>query len=161
MHKTVYEMRIIDWSSDVCSSDLFIHNCSILNLPMTGTYLKQLCAALVSSTPDKRGNWRIFITFELPMLSAVFRAPLSLVHAKTNIERQQRSRSPARILEVDLRIAHRNPCMIDAPQRNGYRQHRDRFPGNGDENGNGVKVPAAPETVSGEPSDNRPLGSKT
>src|SRR3546814_6017544 len=78
------------------------------------------------------------------MLSAVFRAPLSLVHAKTNIERQQRSRSPARILEVDLRIAHRNPCMIDAPQRNGYRQHRDRFPGNGDENGNGVKAPAAP-----------------
>src|SRR3546814_16876336 len=86
--KTAYEMRISDWSSDVCSSDLgcgprekscddyFIHNCSILNLPMTGTYLKQLCAALVSSTPDKRGNWRIFITFELPMLSAVFRAPL-------------------------------------------------------------------------------------
>src|SRR3546814_9143270 len=76
-----------------------MHNCTILSLPMTGTYLKQLCAALVSSTPDKRGNWRIFITFELPMLSADFRAPLSLVHAKTNIERQQRSRSPARILE--------------------------------------------------------------
>src|SRR3546814_16523330 len=50
--------------------------------------------------------------------------------------------------------------MIDAPQRNGYRQHRDRFPGNGDENGNGVKVPDAPATVSGEPSDHMPLGSK-
>src|SRR3546814_14918498 len=116
---------------------------------MTGTYLKQLCAALVSSTPDKRGNWRIFITFELPMLSAVFRAPLSLVHAKTNIERQQRSRSPARILEVDLRIAHRNPCLIDAPHRQGYRPHTDRFPGHGGENGHGVTVPATPETVSG------------
>src|SRR3546814_17264376 len=104
---------------------------------MTGTYLKQLCAALVSSTPDKRGNWRIFITFELPMLSAVFRTPLSLVHATTNIERQQRSRSPARILEEDLRIEHRNHCMIDAPQRNGYRPHRDRFPCKGEENEKG------------------------
>src|SRR3546814_9754370 len=100
-----------------------MHNCSILNLPMTGTYLKQLCAALVSSTPDKRGNWRIFITFELPMLSAVFRAPLSLVHPKTNIERHQRSRSPARILAVDLRIAHPHPCMLHAPPPTPHPHH--------------------------------------
>src|SRR3546814_5907289 len=26
--KTAYEMRISDWSSDVCSSDLFRHGCS-------------------------------------------------------------------------------------------------------------------------------------
>src|SRR3546814_15987886 len=119
--KTAYEMRISDWSSDVCSSDLgcgprekscddyFIHNCSILNLPMTGMYLKKLCAALVSSTPDKRGNWRIFITFELPMLSADFSWLLRLVHAKTIIVLQQRSRSPARIHDVDLKIKNRNP----------------------------------------------------
>src|SRR3546814_8812576 len=87
---------------------------------MTGTYLKQLCAALVSSTPDKRGNWRIFITFELPMLSAVFRAPLSLVHAKTNIERQQRSRSPARILEVDLRRSEEHTSELQSLMRISY-----------------------------------------
>src|SRR3546814_5304307 len=30
--KTAYEMRISDWSSDVCSSDLYHHAASLLNI---------------------------------------------------------------------------------------------------------------------------------
>src|SRR3546814_2233845 len=32
-HKTAYEMRISDWSSDVCSSDLTIRVCSYVEQP--------------------------------------------------------------------------------------------------------------------------------
>src|SRR3546814_5115708 len=34
--KTAYEMRISDWSSDVCSSDLFRRVCSVKFLPGVG-----------------------------------------------------------------------------------------------------------------------------
>src|SRR3546814_2713164 len=33
--KTAYEMRISDWSSDVCSSDLDAHRCSPASAPQT------------------------------------------------------------------------------------------------------------------------------
>src|SRR3546814_684961 len=41
--KTAYEMRISDWSSDVCSSDLDGH---VVRAPMVGTYY-------ASPAPDK------------------------------------------------------------------------------------------------------------
>src|SRR3546814_9999391 len=33
--KTAYEMRISDWSSDVCSSDLYGHDAQAMELAMT------------------------------------------------------------------------------------------------------------------------------
>src|SRR3546814_20991727 len=32
--KTAYEMRISDWSSDVCSSDLFVRFCDCFDIPI-------------------------------------------------------------------------------------------------------------------------------
>src|SRR3546814_4825377 len=37
--KTAYEMRISDWSSDVCSSDLFDERVAIDDLPFGGRHL--------------------------------------------------------------------------------------------------------------------------
>src|SRR3546814_4753493 len=49
--KTAYEMRISDWSSDVCSSDLYsqlslAERCSIARLHEDGQSLRQIAAAL-------------------------------------------------------------------------------------------------------------------
>src|SRR3546814_1956709 len=50
--KTAYEMRISDWSSDVCSSDLF-HNARPVHMPAD---LKELCSLFMC--PPKTGKPR-------------------------------------------------------------------------------------------------------
>src|SRR3546814_18791711 len=39
--KTAYEMRISDWSSDVCSSDLAVHRGGIAGLGQCGSHRRQ------------------------------------------------------------------------------------------------------------------------
>src|SRR3546814_2964978 len=39
--KTAYEMRISDWSSDVCSSDLIVSPTVSINLENDATYIKE------------------------------------------------------------------------------------------------------------------------
>src|SRR3546814_10464924 len=54
--KTAYEMRISDWSSDVCSSDLIVHFCkymdglTMINLSgaTTGAAFADVCISLAS-----------------------------------------------------------------------------------------------------------------
>src|SRR3546814_375942 len=55
--KTAYEMRISDWSSDVCSSDLFVRlelpvACPIGKIPDFGSYRRKALA--VCATHDRR-----------------------------------------------------------------------------------------------------------
>src|SRR3546814_2288045 len=62
--KTAYEMRISDWSSDVCSSDLDTPGNElsyITNLPsmaVTALYHGKATAASPEALPKKRGNGR-------------------------------------------------------------------------------------------------------
>src|SRR3546814_5844554 len=43
--KTAYEMRISDWSSDVCSSDLVLSNAIVLTRPMVSKALPPLMSS--------------------------------------------------------------------------------------------------------------------
>src|SRR3546814_3309424 len=55
--KTAYEMRISDWSSDVCSSDLVAAGTSIMRAAMEiGTEIPKLCA---TDMLDAFGSCRI------------------------------------------------------------------------------------------------------
>src|SRR3546814_11097412 len=49
--KTAYDMRISDWSSDVCSSDLFPPWSSAL--PSTGPSAARTCRAAISPSPSR------------------------------------------------------------------------------------------------------------
>src|SRR3546814_1367475 len=52
--KTAYEMRISDWSSDVCSSDLGLHGCNLpaktISPPLRGFLAQQILFASRFST---------------------------------------------------------------------------------------------------------------
>src|SRR3546814_2933169 len=51
--KTAYEMRISDWSSDVCSSDLKFHVWSVRSIEEA----IELFTGLPAGVPDRRGNY--------------------------------------------------------------------------------------------------------
>ena len=50
------------------------------------------------------------------------------------------------------------PLRLTSHVTRAYGAACDRFPGDGDEKGTGFETPAAPATVSGEPSGHMPLG---
>src|SRR3546814_12020091 len=61
MHKTAYEMRIIDWSSDVCSSDLT----NQLPIPASGASTRRLGISWPPRTQESatsRGVWSCIAT---------------------------------------------------------------------------------------------------
>src|SRR3546814_7438966 len=60
--KTAYEMRISDWSSDVCSSDLGGLNCAEMSTAENGARVRSAGVVLVRQRPGK-GN-AIFVTLE-------------------------------------------------------------------------------------------------
>src|SRR3546814_7514656 len=49
--KTAYEMRISDWSSDVCSSDLEIHRHPYITFDIEGTGLDEHATAALALGP--------------------------------------------------------------------------------------------------------------
>src|SRR3546814_1251115 len=53
--KTAYEMRISDWSSDVCSSDLWLRHVRILPSPNTNAPFRELSAKLRTPLPGAAG----------------------------------------------------------------------------------------------------------
>src|SRR3546814_7254008 len=65
--KTAYEMRISDWSSDVCSSDLMIHHCRIGAGDAEGAAIDHIIGGTdrrvgIRQYGDRRvraGRWRI------------------------------------------------------------------------------------------------------
>src|SRR3546814_8926029 len=59
--KTAYEMRISDWSSDVCSSDL----------PICFLNLRQCAAPLASRTSEQRERRLVASVVQRPPLSAL------------------------------------------------------------------------------------------
>src|SRR3546814_6098961 len=56
--KTAYEMRISDWSSDVCSSDLVTWNCwRFRKIPEELVDLLRACKPWPSAAPRGSGSW--------------------------------------------------------------------------------------------------------
>src|SRR3546814_1351689 len=57
--KTAYEMRISDWSSDVCSSDLTLREASEKVGVTRQTLMKAIKTGRVSAEKSDNGEWRI------------------------------------------------------------------------------------------------------
>src|SRR3546814_4279337 len=77
--KTAYEMRISDWSSDVCSSDLTIDTEQFVNLPGA------VKGALAASMADKSRNLSLYAEdslFVTPGLALI--AGVQYLHASRN-----------------------------------------------------------------------------
>src|SRR3546814_8140483 len=77
--KTAYEMRISDWSSDVCSSDLYHHAASLLNIGLVRVASLQVSQASLDlvSAPWLERKKR-----ERPLLHYEFE------HYQTSLERK-------------------------------------------------------------------------
>src|SRR3546814_4231835 len=55
--KTAYEMRISDWSSDVCSSDLFKENMKRQPVQSMWVFTVEVGTAIRSGDKDKMKGW--------------------------------------------------------------------------------------------------------
>src|SRR3546814_2391315 len=88
--KTAYELRISDWSSDVCSSDLYTHRriptcCCFVSSCTAARSCCCLWATMVSTSPaEKEPN-----TNSSPSL-ACMALPYALLHAAINRSEERR-----------------------------------------------------------------------
>src|SRR3546814_7099705 len=113
---TAYEMRISDWSSDVCSSDLSLH----IGAPErrgdlgTGKAVAEavLCAVIDEEYPAERpGNLRgIDIPARRHRAAAALRAPIATQHQQVRIA-QQRSEEHTSELQSLLRNSYAVLCL--------------------------------------------------
>src|SRR3546814_3998618 len=66
--KTAYELRISDWSSDVCSSDLDAGGEAVLTAPDLPSGSDRIWAALTAVDPDGRHDVIVNVQGDLPAL---------------------------------------------------------------------------------------------
>src|SRR3546814_6047186 len=62
-HKTAYEMRISDWSSDVCSSDLYCSEPMMAKMFRTSLALQPIATALFANSPFTEGKPNGFLSY--------------------------------------------------------------------------------------------------
>src|SRR3546814_19436446 len=74
--KTAYEMRISDWSSDVCSSDLLLVGAACARHPVDGSYTAFAASVAVLDRRDEQLLAGVFRRLgRLPCLESRFRPP--------------------------------------------------------------------------------------
>src|SRR3546814_2924789 len=75
--KTAYEMRISDWSSDVCSSDLDANrqchraNCSDTSNPSGGPLSSTRSSACPSARSNSGGSWPALARVQVPLRTSM------------------------------------------------------------------------------------------
>src|SRR3546814_4762813 len=106
--KTAYEMRISDWSSDVCSSDLSLKDQGILT-----TWLQACFARGRNALLSSRGERRWFILYVLQWLP--------LQRSRPAISDSKRSEEHTSDLQSLMRISYAVFCLKKKRIRNRQR----------------------------------------
>src|SRR3546814_11447586 len=93
-HKTAYEMRISDWSSDVCSSDLAGATLHVLNL-----HLRSPLASPIPGQKLSAGSWRSLAGWAEGYFAATLKRSGQALEARLRVE-QIFDSEPAALIAV-------------------------------------------------------------